>query len=86
MKGDEDVAHIGIRLDEREKDQITELAQKKNLTLSQIVRKLIRAYLNEEGEKVEKTNSRGRSRIWKRMVADWKDVVQNSDNDCFTCG
>ena len=63
MKGDEDVAHIGIRLDEREKDQITELAQKKDLTLSQIVRKLIRAYLNEKGEKVEKTNSRGRSRI-----------------------
>lgn len=63
MKGDEDVAHIGIRLDEREKDQITELAQKKDLTLSQIVRKLIRAYLNEEGEKVEKTNSRERSGI-----------------------
>lgn len=63
MKGDEDVAHIGIRLDEREKDQIAELAQKKDLTLSQIVRKLLRAYLNEEDEKVEKTNSRGRSGI-----------------------
>ena len=51
MKGDEDVAHIGIRLDEREKDQITELAQKKDLTLSQIVRKLLRDYLNKEDEK-----------------------------------
>ena len=86
MKGDEDVAHIGIRLDEREKDQITELAQKKDLTLSQIVRKLLRDYLNKEDEKVEKTNSRGRSGIWKGMVADWKDVVQNSDNDCSACG
>ena len=63
MKGDEDVAHIGIRLDEREKDQITELAQKKDLTLSQIVRKLLRDYLNKEDEKVEKTNSRERSGI-----------------------
>lgn len=51
MKGDEDVAHIGIRPDEREKDQITELAQKKDLTLSQIVRKLLRDYLNKEDEK-----------------------------------
>ena len=51
MKGDEDVAHIGIRLDEREKDQIMELAQKKDLTLSQIVRKLLRDYLNKEDEK-----------------------------------
>ena len=51
MKGDEDVAHIGIRLDEREKDQITELAQKKDLTLSQIVRKFLRDYLNKEDEK-----------------------------------
>lgn len=51
MKGDEDVTHIGIRLDEREKDQITELAQKKDLTLSQIVRKLLRDYLNKEDEK-----------------------------------
>ena len=51
MKGDEDVAHIGIRLDEREKDQITKLAQKKDLTLSQIVRKLLRDYLNKEDEK-----------------------------------
>ena len=51
MMGDEDVAHIGIRLDEREKDQITELAQKKDLTLSQIVRKLLRDYLNKEDEK-----------------------------------
>ena len=51
MKGDEDVAHNGIRLDEREKDQITELAQKKDLTLSQFVRKLLRDYLNKEDEK-----------------------------------
>lgn len=45
------MAHIGIRLDEREKDQIAELAQKKDLTLSQIVRKLLRDYLNKEDEK-----------------------------------
>ena len=51
MKGDEDVAHIGIRLDEREKDQIMELAQKKDLTLYKIVRKLLIDYLNKEDEK-----------------------------------
>ena len=59
MKGDEDVAHIGIRLDEREKDQITELAQKKDLTLSQIVRKLLRDYLNKEDEKKQNLKKNG---------------------------
>ena len=66
MKGDEDVAHIGIRLDEREKDQITELAQKKDLTLSQIVRKLLRDYLNKEDEKGRKNKLKRKKRNLKK--------------------
>jgi len=42
------MAHIGIRLSDQEKEMLEESAQQNDLTISQILRKLIRKYLGEQ--------------------------------------
>ena len=42
------MAHIGVRLSDQEKEMLEESAQKNDLTISQILRKLIRKYLGDE--------------------------------------
>jgi len=42
------MAHIGIRLSDQEKEKLEESAQQNDLTISQILRKLIRKYLGEQ--------------------------------------
>ncbi|MBR5298730.1 MAG: ribbon-helix-helix protein, CopG family [Bacteroidales bacterium] len=41
------MAHIGVRLSDQEKEMLEESAQKNDLTISQILRKLIRKYLGD---------------------------------------
>ena len=41
------MAHIGVRLSDQEKEMLEESAQQNDLTISQILRKLIRKYLGE---------------------------------------
>ena len=47
MKGDDAMARIGIRLTDQEKEILAETAQQEDMTISQIVRKLIRKYIGE---------------------------------------
>ena len=42
------MAHIGVRLSDQEKEMLEESAQQNDLTISQILRKLIRKYLGEQ--------------------------------------
>lgn len=42
------MAHIGVRLSDQEKEKLEESAQQNDLTISQILRKLIRKYLGEQ--------------------------------------
>lgn len=41
------MARIGIRLTDQEKETLAETAQQDDMTISQIVRKLIRKYIGE---------------------------------------
>ena len=51
------IATIGIRLLPEEKDLLAAIARRTDTTLSQILRKLIRDYINSHGElAVEKEN------------------------------
>lgn len=47
MKGVGAMARIGIRLTDQEKEMLAETAQQDDMTISQIVRKLIRKYIGE---------------------------------------
>lgn len=47
MKGVDAMARIGIRLTDQEKEMLAETAQQDDMTISQIVRKLIRKYIGE---------------------------------------
>jgi len=42
------MAHIGVRLSDQEKEMLEASAQQNDLTISQILRKLIRKYLGEQ--------------------------------------
>ena len=51
------IATIGIRLLPQEKELLTEIARRTDTTISQILRKMIRDYINSHGElAVEKEN------------------------------
>ncbi len=47
MKGVDAMARIGIRLTDQEKEMLVETAQQDDMTISQIVRRLIRKYIGE---------------------------------------
>ena len=53
------IANIGIRLSAEEKESIAAIAKRTDTTISQIMRKLIRAFITTQGEEeaaVQKEN------------------------------
>ena len=46
------IANIGIRLSPQEKETLAEIAKRTDTTISQIMRKLIRAFITAQGEEM----------------------------------
>lgn len=44
------IANIGIRLSPQEKETLAEIARRTDTTISQIMRRLIRAFITAQGE------------------------------------